>query len=204
MGHILGGGSGGCFQGIASEGPGREGPLQAVRLRNVPSGGVSLGCCPQSEALFGWAGATRGRVRGLRGAVMPGSPPALPCRPPSKPEVRGCRGGGTATFVAHPACSEGLRSLPRPRPRAPGHSLACDPGTCYLTAHRSLLSFQEEVKVCVSFTVLNQKSLFKDSESPRSGGHRGIDAGQVGAFSVMVIVRSTSILPHKNVMYMVF
>lgn len=191
------------FPGHCFRRPGQRGAFAGCTSEKCPKQRGLRGCRPQSEALFGWAGATRGRVRGLRGAVMPGSPPALPCRPPSKPEVRGCR-GGHCHLRGPSACSEGLRSLPRPRPRAPGHSLACDPGTCYLTAHRSLLSFQEEAKVCVSFTVLNQKSLFKDSESPRSGGHRGIDAGQVGAFSMMVIVRSTSILPHKNVMYTVF
>lgn len=203
MGHILGGGSGGCFQGIASEGPGREGPLQAVRLRNVPSRGVFGAAVPSLRPSLAGPEPHGAGLEDCGGRSCQAALP--PCHAgPRQSRRSGAIRGGTATFVAHPACSEGLRSLPRPRPRAPGHSLACDPGTCYLTAHRSLLSFQEEAKVCVSFTILNQKSLFKDSESPRSGGHRGIDAWQVGAFSVMVIVRSTSILPHKNVMYTVF
>lgn len=81
------------FPGHCFRRPGQRGAFAGCTSEKCPKQRGLRGCRPQSEALFGWAGATRGRVRGLRGAVMPGSPPALPCRPPSKPEVRGCRGG---------------------------------------------------------------------------------------------------------------
>lgn len=94
MGHILGGGSGGCFQGIVSEGPGREGPLQAVRLRNVPS-------------------------RGVFGAAVPSLRPSLAGPEPHGAGLEDC--GGRSCQAALPPCHAGPRQSRRSGAVGGGH-----------------------------------------------------------------------------------